>query len=213
MHPPAEKRRRSSMAGLAWIAVLLGLGLIGLAMLDVFLTVLHVQVESPISNRVHRRLWQVLLAISRFLPDRSRAEVLGWGAPLMIGGILVFWSTLYVVGFALVYLPLMRDTTAFSVSTAQPGSDLGDALYFSATSFVTTGYGDIVPVHALVRLLALLEGGLGLTTLSLSVTYLLSVYPLIARKMSLAQSLNQETGGRSDAVILAQRYVTGGRSE
>jgi hypothetical protein len=147
------------------------------------------------------------------LPDRSRAEVLGWGAPLMIGGILVFWSTLYVVGFALVYVPFMRNVSAFSVSGAGPGSALGDALYFSATSFVTTGYGDIVPVHPLARLLALLEGGLGLTTLSLSVTYLLSVYPLIARKMSLAQSLNQETGGRSDAVVLAQRYVSSGRYE
>jgi hypothetical protein len=131
----------------------------------------------------------------------------------MIGGILVFWSTLYVVGFALVYVPFMRDAATFSLSASQHGSDVADALYFSATSFVTTGYGDIVPVHPLVRLLALLEGGLGLTTLSLSVTYLLSVYPLIARKMSLAQSLNQETGGRSDAVILAERYVCSGRYE
>jgi hypothetical protein len=201
------------MAGLTLIAVPLGLVLIALGMLDVFLTVLHVQVESPISNQVHRRLWQVLLAVSRGLPDRSRAEVLGWGAPLMIGGILLFWSTLYVLGFALVYVPFIHDTTAFSVSGPQPASDVGDALYFSATSFVTTGYGDIVPVHPLVRLLALLEGGLGLTTLSLSVTYLLSVYPLIARKMSLAHSLNQETGGRSDAVVLAQRYVSSGRYE
>jgi len=201
------------MAGLAWMTVPLGLGLIAVAMLDVFLTVLHVQVESPISNRVNRQLWRLMLAASRGLPDRSRDEILGWGAPLMIGGILMFWSILYVVGFALVYLPFMRDATAFSVSEAGPGSDLGDALYFSATSFVTTGYGDIVPVHPLVRLLALLEGGLGLTTLSLSVTYLLSVYPLIGRKMSLAQSLNQETGGRADAVILAQRYVCSGRYE
>jgi hypothetical protein len=162
---------------------------------------------------VNRRLWQLLLVASRGLPDRSRDQVLGWGAPLMIGGILVFWSMLYVVGFALVYLPFMRDVTAFSVSGTPPGSDIGDALYFSATSFVTTGYGDIVPVHPLVRLFALVEGGLGLTTLSLSVTYLLSVYPLIGRKMSMAQSLNQETGGRADAVILAQRYVCSGRYE
>jgi hypothetical protein len=31
--------------------------------------------------------------------------------------------------------------------------------------------------------------------------------------MSLAHSLNQETGGRSDAVVLAQRYVSSGRYE
>jgi len=141
------------MAGLAWITIPLGLVLIALAMLDVFLTVLHIQVESPISNWVNRRLWQLLLAVSRGLPDRSRAEVLGRGAPLMIGGILVFWSTLYVFGFALVYLPFIRNASTFSVASARSGSDIGDALYFSATSFVTTGYGDMVPVHPLVRLL------------------------------------------------------------
>jgi ion channel len=198
---------------LGWVTVPMGLGLIGLAMLDVFLTVLHVQIESPISNRVNRRLWRVLLAISRRCQSRLQDEVLGWGAPLMIGGIVVFWSMLYIVGFALVYLPFLHSATAFIYSGVVPGSSFGDAIYFSATSFFTTGFGDILPVHPLARLLALMEGGFGLTTLSLSVTYLLSVYPLIARKMSLAQSLNQETGGRADAVILAQRYVCTGRYE
>jgi hypothetical protein len=110
-------------------------------------------------------------------------------------------------------LPFVHSTTVFTYGSAVPGSSFGDAIYFSATSFFTTGFGDIVPVHPLARLLALMQGGFGLITLSLSVTYLLSVYPLIARKMSLAQSLNQETGGRADAVILAQRYVCTGRYE
>ena len=68
-------------------------------------------------------------------------------------------------------------------------------------------------LRPLARLLAVLEGGLGLTTLSLSVTYLLSVYPLISRKIGLSESLNLETGGRSDGVVLAERYVRGGRYE
>jgi hypothetical protein len=198
---------------LAWATIPLGLALIGLAVLDVFLTVLHIQVESPISNKVNRRLWSIVVGLSRALPERSRGEILGWGAPLMVGGILVFWSVLYIVGFALLYLPFVRNAAVFSFSGTSPGSDLNDALYFSATSFFTTGFGDIVPVHPIARLLAILQGGLGLTTLSLSVTYLLSVYPLIGRKMSLAAALNQETGGRADAVILAQRYVCSGRYE
>jgi hypothetical protein len=198
---------------LTWISIPLGLACIFLAGLDVFLTVLHTQIESPISNYLNRRLWWLLIGVCDRLPDRPCAAILGWGAPLMIGGILVFWSCLYVVGFALVYLPFIHDPAVFWLSDIGPREPLYDALYFSAVSFLTTGYGDLLPIHPLARLSAVLQGALGLTTLSLSVTYLLSVYPLIARKIGMAQSLNQETGGRADAVVLAERYVRGGRFE
>lgn len=201
------------MPDLAWITLPLGLVCIALAGLDVFLTVLHTQVESPISNHLNRRFWRLLVAICDRLPATSRDAILGWGAPLMIGGIIVFWSVLYVVGFALVYLPFIHDPGVFTLGDVGPRLPLVDALYFSAVSFLTTGYGDVLPIHPLARLLAVTQSALGLISLTLSVTYLLSVYPLIARKIGMAQSLNQETGGRADAVVLAERYVQSGRFE
>lgn len=213
MPPFASDVAAPWLAPLPWLAIPLGLLLIGVSLLDVFLTVLHVQAESPFSNRLNRVLWSVLLTIGRLLPERARDELLGWGAPLMIGGILACWSMLYIVGFALVYLPFIHTPAVFSLGDGQAHSAIVDALYFSALSFFTIGYGDIVPVHALSRLLGVLEGALGLVTLSLSVTYLLSVYPLIARKTGLAEALNQESAGRSDGVVLAERYVRGGSFE
>ncbi len=47
---------------IGWLTVPLGLLLIGGAMLDVMLTVLHVQAESPISNALNRKLWACMLA-------------------------------------------------------------------------------------------------------------------------------------------------------
>src|SRR4051794_11111619 len=108
------------MQSVAWITIPLGLLLIGLAVLDIFLTVLHVQGESPISNRVTRQLGGPPPGGGGRLPARPGAEVLGWGAPLMIGGILVFWSILAIVGFALLYLPFVRDSTVLSVSSPVP---------------------------------------------------------------------------------------------
>lgn len=93
----------------------------------------------------------------------------------MVGTTIAFWITLFVSGFALLYLPLMREPGRF-LSPAEFAPVPSDALYFSAVSFLTTGYGDIVPAHWLARLLAVAEGALGLLTISLSVTYLLSVY-------------------------------------
>jgi hypothetical protein len=174
---------------LTWLAVPLGLACVALSVLDIFLTVLHVQAESPISSRLHRALWGVLIAVTRPLPRRARDGVLAWGMPVMVAGLITYWMLLYVVGFGLLYL------------------------YFSAVSFLTIGYGDVVPVHPLPRLLAVIEAASGLLAISLSVTYLLSVYPLVARKVALAASLNQELAGRADAAMLAQRYVAGGRHE
>lgn len=182
-------------------------------MLDVFLTVLHVQVESPMSNWFNRRFWWALLSVAERLPGRARDDLLGWGAPLMIGGIIAVWAVSYVVGFGLVYLPFIYDPGVFSVDEGSTTTALSDALYFSAVSFFTLGYGDVTPVHPLARLLSLFEGASGLLTITLSATYLLSVYPLISRKAALAASLNLETGGRSDGVVVVQRYVAEGRFE
>jgi hypothetical protein len=108
---------------------------------------------------------------------------------------------------------MVHDPTFFVIHDSRSTSALEDALYQSAITFLTIGYGDIVPVHWLPRALAIVQGGLGLLTISMAVTYLLSVYPLIPRKLALAVTLNQETAGRADAVAIAARYVASGRFE
>ena len=197
----------------SWIVIPLGIGLIVCAALDVFLTVLHIQAESPLSDTLNNWLWQALLLVTRRLSQPARDEILGWGAPLMIGGIILVWAAVYVVGFSLLYLPFVHDPAVFSVEAQTSGSAFADALYFSSVSFFTLGYGDIVALHPIPRFLGIVEGGIGLLTISLSVTYLLSVYPLIARKETVALSLNQESGGRADGLVLAERYVAAGRFE
>jgi hypothetical protein len=193
----------------AWATVPLGLGLIALGWLDM----LHVQVESPISNRLNRLGWRLLLAISRPLPRQRRDYARSWGLPLLILLDVGFWILLAVGGFGLLYVPLLHDPAYFLLAGAATPWPLADALNFSATSFFTLGFGDIVPRHPLTRLLAVLEGAAGLLSLSLAVTYLLSVYPLIARKTALASALNQETGGRADGVLAVQRYLVTGHFE
>ena len=60
------------------------MALICTAVLDVFITVLHTQIE-------------------------SRGAVLAWGAPIMIVGIIVFWVSLLVFGLGLLYMPVIHN--------------------------------------------------------------------------------------------------------
>ena len=119
----------------------------------------------------------------------------------------------YIVGFACLYLPVIQSPTFFKVEADGVHSLVADALYFSAVTFFTVGYGDIGPIHPVTRFLSAIEGGIGLLTISLTVTYLVSVFPLINRKLTLAASLNNEAGGRTDGVVIAERYVAAGRFE
>jgi hypothetical protein len=132
---------------------------------------------------------------------------------LMTGTTIGLWVVFNVAGFGLLYTPFIHNPAAFAVRDQQEQWALVDGVYLSAVTFFTIGYGDIVPVHPLTRLLAIAEGAFGLLTISLSVTYLLSVYPVITRKIAFAAALNQETGGRADGVVFARRYLAGRRGE
>ena len=195
---------------LIWLPALAGAALVLVSLVDIGLTVLHIQAESPISNASNRWIWRVMAGATQALPAALRDSVLAWGVPLLTGTTIGFWAVLNVAGFGLLYTPMIHRPGFFVSSDAATDSALVDALYFSGASFFTTGYGDFAPLHPLPRLLAIVEGAFGLLTISLAVTYLLSVYPAITRTIALAVSLNQETAGRADGVAMAERYLSAG---
>jgi hypothetical protein len=201
--------------GLAdWPAALAGVVLVLLGLWDMALAVLHVQGDGPLSSRLTRLVWRSLVLFSSPLSTKGRDAVLAWGVPLMTGAMICLWVVLFVGGFGLIYTPVIQNTAWFAATQAhRAASPVFDALYASAVSFLTVGYGDVVPVHPWTRFLAVLEGAFGLLTVSLSVTYLVSVFPIILRKTALAADLNQQLRGEPHGLVIAQRYVKAGREE
>jgi hypothetical protein len=96
-------------------ALLGGATLILLALPDVALTAPHVQSESPFCTRLNRLVWWLPVRVTRLAPDHTRDEVLGWALPLMLGSTMAAWALAYIVGFALVQLPFIRDPASFSL--------------------------------------------------------------------------------------------------
>jgi hypothetical protein len=208
---------RGLQAGVRINAVLAALVMLGggvlvlLTLLDLALTTLHIQSESPFSTRLNRLVWAVMSRATHLAPEGLCDEMLGWALPLMLGANMVAWALAYICGFALMHLPQIHDPSSFA--TQNPRSELEDALFFSGSTFFNLGTNEITPVGTQARLLAVLEGGAGLLTISLAVTYLLNVYPMISRKAAFADMLNQVTGGRADGVLAAERYLSEQRYE
>jgi Ion channel len=75
------------------------------------------------------------------------------------GGIVVYLNI--TMAFALIYrMASLVDPHSFN-SAVSSNANLADFLYFSFTTITTTGYGDITPLHPLVRSAANLESVIG----------------------------------------------------
>ena len=62
-----------------------------------------------------------------------------------------------------------------------------DALYFSLVTLATLGFGNLAPTSDWLRLFSSLEGLIGFALLTASLTWVVSIYPPLTRRRSLAQ--------------------------
>jgi hypothetical protein len=97
----------------------------------------------------------VVIAVARAAFDKGRITV-----HRIMGAVLLY---LYIGQlFAGVYrLAIEFLHPAFSGLLSTRGTDSGELLYFSLSTLTTSGYGDIVPLHPLIRSLANLESVIG----------------------------------------------------
>jgi hypothetical protein len=102
--------------------------------------------------------------------------------------ILAGWVASLAIGWALVYWPYLPERF-LSQTGLDPQAQNGfpDALYLSLVTVSTLGYGDIVPTAGLFRMLAPLETLMGFGLLTAGLTWVLSIYPALTRRRSLAQ--------------------------
>ncbi len=194
--------------GVQLVFVLAGMLCIALVQFDIVATVLHPEIESPLSSRLQRLTRRFLGVIGGIIPRRrARMLLLNWSLPMMVAGLIMLWLLLLALGFALIYYPWIGDDRVFS--SDQPlEQTLLNALYYSGVTLATLGYGDIMPLATPLRVLAVIEALAGAVTISFAVAYVLAVYPALARTRTIAAALDGEVAGQSNALPMVRRYLT-----
>src|SRR2546429_152372 len=146
-------------------------------------------------------MWPLWKWIALRLPSaKYRAACLGIYAPLTVVVLLLVWGIALIFGYGLLFLALQ--------SELQPRlHDLGTALYFAGTSLLTLGFGDIVAIGGITRILALCAGASGIVLASSVISMFFSLYSSLGHREVLVTMLRNRAGSPSSGVTLLETYA------
>lgn len=166
---------------MAWdvVSTVLGAGIVVYGLSDIFLTLVHPHARGRFTRGIVVGIWRLT---SRLGP-RARAA----SGPLAAISVVLAWAAIQAIGWALIYLPHVPDGFLYA-DGVDPAlyPDAVEALYFSLVSLSTLGFGEVVPTDPVVRLLSPLQAVTGFALLTGGATWLLQLFPTLARRRSTA---------------------------
>jgi Ion channel len=163
-----------------------GVALIGVALRDIFQTLFHPTARGAVGQRIARGVWHIAHRLARSSEDGPL-----YAGPLGYIAVLVSWTAMLVLGWALVFLPQMPDGFTFAQGLkASEHDSLADAIYISLVNITSLGYGDISPASWGLRILGPIETIFGLALVTASISWLLSIYGALNRRETLAHEVH-----------------------
>lgn len=197
-------------SGMNFLLTALGVILLALVFYDIYSTILRAtKYPGPFSEIINRGLWWLASRSTRNVNRRLRHRLLSSVGPLLMPCLIGFFILILLTGFALIYTPRME--TGFKISNEVPSSSILQAFYFSGVTLLTIGYGDIMPITDTTRIIALIEGASGLAIISLSITYLLTVYGALERKRAVALKFYHQARQGADISGFISSHFSRGR--
>jgi len=144
--------------------------------------------------------WPVWRALALRIADSdAREDFLGAYAPLALVGFLVLWATVLIVGYGLIFYGIRTEL--------RPVPSFGGALYYAGVSFLTIGYGDIVPAGGSARFVSLLAGASGFATVATVTTFLFSIFGAFAARENFVVTFGTRAGAPPSGVTLLETYA------
>ena len=168
----------------AAVSTVAGAAMVLVALRDIFHTIWHPSGRSGPSRRLMEGMW-------RLTRRGRRQRWLGhFSGPLAMGLVALSWLVLLQVGFALVYWEHLPEAFVYG-SGVDPRERFTDAMYLSAVTLATLGFGDIVPTATWLRVVVPTQALVGFALISAAVSWVLQIYPALTRRRSLAVRLAQ----------------------
>lgn len=203
MHPLIER-----------LIQIFGVVLILVALIDIYLIVLYPRSgKGWLSTAISTGTWRFFQRLARLgriirRSDHFGAAILSFCGPTLLILIVSTWTLLLIVGFACVFWTNLGQE--IQASDGLTSVSFMTALYYSGYVFTTLGVGDLVPRSDWVRLVTVLEAGLGFAIFTLTITYLLAIYTALSQRNVFALMLHHRTMGKGDAAELLARMGASG---
>jgi len=190
------------------LAVIPGLALILIILWDAFETIIlprRVTRRFRLTRFFYQTVWAPWSALARSLRNSKRREkVLGLFGPLSLLMLLVLWALGLILGYAIVLWSL-------NATLDIPSPTFSDYFYLSGTTFFTLGYGDVVPMLSLGRMISVIEAANGFGLLAIVIGYLPVLYQAFSRREVNISLLDARAGSPSSATEMLRRHAESGR--
>ncbi len=178
----------------------IGAFIIMLILLDVFLTVLYARIGTGIiSYQLAHLAWRFFLFLSKPF-RRARANVLSFCGPVIVILLVVVWALGLTCGTALIIHPKLG--TSVRAGNGSTPTDFITALYTGGSSISVVGSSDLAPQTSGFRLFYLLNSVVGMSVVSLTLTYLMQIYTALQQRNTLGLKLHLMTSKTDDAAEL-----------
>ena len=157
---------------------------------------------TPITFRPSGRLVALLYSLTRRLAlwlPKQREQILGIFAPFASVTLLLYWTFGLALGYGVMLAALGNQI--------RPPVQLSSALYFSAVSLLTLGFGDVLPLGGLPRVIVIIEAASGLSLFALTITFLFALFGEFQRRKICVVTLSARAGAPPSALTLLEAYA------
>jgi hypothetical protein len=148
------------------------------------------------------RPWRFIA--ERVQHSRKRETAFSFYGPLSLILLLAVWAAGLLLGFTLLYYSLGSPFHDVNRQQANLWSDM----YISGTTVFTLGLGDVVPRSSVVRVLIVIESGIGFGFLAVVMGYFPVLYGAFSRREVSISLLDARAGSPPTSAELLRRHAT-----
>ncbi|MGY2049363.1 two pore domain potassium channel family protein [Methylobacterium sp. JK268] len=175
----------------------------GLALLDVFLTVLYARIGTGlIAERAAHLAWIAFRRAAEAAGAR-RGTVLSFCGPVILVLYVLLWAGGLTLGAGLILHPGLG--TGVQAGNGPTPTDFLTALYAGGSSMAIVGASDFKPTSDAYRVVYLVNSLIGMSVTSLVLTYIMQVYGALQQRNALGLQFHLLSGGTADAGELLAR--------